>query len=80
MTLLDVVQVVYVFSPAYAADVSPIFAERLLPKFFLGAVAFVSLVHVPPLGIVCAVLPLVFVCDIAVTTMFWRLRLKQSWI
>jgi hypothetical protein len=51
-----------------------------LPKFFLGAVAFVSLVHVPPLGIVCAVLPRVFVCGIAVTTMLWRLGLKQSWI
>jgi CDP-archaeol synthase len=33
MTLLDVVRVVYFFGPAYAADVSPIRAERLLPRF-----------------------------------------------
>jgi hypothetical protein len=33
MTLLDVVRVVYFFGPAYAADVSPILAERLLPRF-----------------------------------------------
>ena len=47
-------------------------------EFFVGALACVSLVHAPPLGIVRAVLPLVFVCDIAATTMFWRLSLKQS--
>jgi hypothetical protein len=29
---------------------------------------------------VLAVLPLVFVGDIAATTIFWRLGLKQSWI
>jgi hypothetical protein len=33
MTLLNVVRVVYFFGPAYAADVSPILAERLLPRF-----------------------------------------------
>ena len=48
--------------------------------FFLGAVACVSLIHVPPIGVVLAVLPLVFACDIAATTMFWLLGLKQSWI
>jgi CDP-2,3-bis-(O-geranylgeranyl)-sn-glycerol synthase len=181
MTLLDFVQVIYFFGPAYAANVSPIFAERLFPKFdapidsgktfrgrpflgahktwrgflacvaagltvwegqrilyhmglcrelalgdyaaeplvpgllmgagagigdtfksflkrqvgiapgspwlgfdqldfFVGALAFVSLVHVPPLGVVLAVMPLVFVCDIAATTIFWLLGLKQSWI
>jgi len=48
--------------------------------FFLGALAFVSLVHVPPLGVVLAVLPLVCVCDIAATTMCWLLGLKQSWL
>jgi CDP-2,3-bis-(O-geranylgeranyl)-sn-glycerol synthase len=181
MTLLDVVRVVYFFGPAYGADVSPILAERLFPKFdapidggttlrgrpllgahktwrgflacvaagvtiwegqrvlyhmgvgrelalvdyaaepllpgllmgvgaglgdtvksllkrqagiapgapwlgfdqldfFLGAFACVSLVHVPPLGVVLAILPLVFVCDIAATTMFWLLGLKESWI
>jgi CDP-2,3-bis-(O-geranylgeranyl)-sn-glycerol synthase len=181
MTLLDVVRVVYFFGPAYAADVSPILAKRLLPKFdapidggatfrgrpllgahktwrglgacvaagvtvwqgqrilyhmglwhalalvdytaepllpgllmgvgagigdtvksflkrqvgiapgspwlgfdqldfFLGALAFVSLVHVPPLGVVLVVLPLVCVGSIAATTIFWLLGLKQSWL
>jgi CDP-2,3-bis-(O-geranylgeranyl)-sn-glycerol synthase len=181
MTLLDFVQVIYFFSPAYAADVSPIFAERLFPTcdapidggrtlrgrpllgahktwrgllacvaagvtvweaqrilyrigfcrdlalvdyaaeplvpgllmgvgaaigdlfksllkrrvgiapgapwlgfdqldFFLGALAFISFVHMPPLEVVLAILPLVFVCSIAATTMFWLLGLKQSWI
>jgi CDP-archaeol synthase len=181
MTLLEIVQVVYFFGPAYAADVSPILAARVFPRFdapidgdltlrgrpllgahktwrgllacvaagvtawegqrmayhlgfwrelaivdygaepllpgllmgvgagigdtvksflkrragiapgspwlgfdqldfFVGAVACVSLVHVPPLGVVLAVLPLVFACDIAATTMFWLLGLKQSWI
>jgi CDP-2,3-bis-(O-geranylgeranyl)-sn-glycerol synthase len=181
MTLLDFVQVVYFFGPAYAADVSPIVAERLFPKFhapidggmtlrgrpllgahktwrgflacvvagvtvwegqrilyrmglcrelalvdyaaepllpgllmgvgagigdtvksllkrqvgiapgapwlgfdqldfFLGALACVSLVHVPPLRVVLAVMPLVFVCDIAATTICWLVGLKQSWI
>ncbi len=48
--------------------------------FLLGALAFVSLVHVPPLGVVLAVLSLVFVCDIAATTILWLLRLEQSWM
>ena len=33
MTLLDTAQVIYFFGPAYAADVSPILAQRLFPKF-----------------------------------------------
>jgi CDP-2,3-bis-(O-geranylgeranyl)-sn-glycerol synthase len=48
--------------------------------FLIGALAFVSLVHVPPLEVVLAILPVVFVCDIAATAMLWRLGLKQSWI
>jgi CDP-2,3-bis-(O-geranylgeranyl)-sn-glycerol synthase len=48
--------------------------------FFLGAAACVSFVHAPQPGLVLAVLPLVFVCDIAATTLFWLLGLKQSWI
>jgi hypothetical protein len=46
--------------------------------FFVGAVAFVSLVHVPPLADVLAMVPLVFACDVAATTVLWRLGLKQS--
>ena len=180
MTILEVLQVLYYFSPAYAADVSPVIAAELLPRcdraidggktlrgrrllgshktwrgllscvvagvgvwelqrglyqtgllrafalvdygaqaivpgllmglgagvgdalksmlkrqmdiapgstwlvfdqldFFLGALAFVSLVHVPPLGVVLAVLPLVLLCDIAATAILWRLGLKESW-
>ncbi len=48
--------------------------------FFVGAFAFVSLVHVPPLADVLAMVPLVFVCDVAATTVLWRLGLKQSWL
>jgi CDP-2,3-bis-(O-geranylgeranyl)-sn-glycerol synthase len=180
MTLVDVLQVVYFFGPAYAADVSPIIARRLFPRldapldggrtlrgrpllgahktwrgflacvvagvaawevqrllhhmgilralalvdyaepivpgllmglgagtgdalksllkrqvgiapgstwlvfdqldFFAGALAFVSLVHVPPLGVVLAILPIVFLCDIAATTILWRVGLKERWI
>jgi hypothetical protein len=72
MTLLDVGRVVYFFGPAYVADVSPIRAERLFPRF--------DVPHVPPPGVVLAVLPLVFVSDIVATTLFWRFGLKQSWI
>ena len=181
MTLLDSVQVIYFFGPAYAAAVSPILAQRLLPEFdapidggrtfhgrpllgnhktwrgliacvvagiaawegqrllydmgllrdlalvdysaetilpgflmglgagigdtvksllkrqvgiapgatwlgfdqldfFLGALALVSLVRVLPVEVVLAILPLVFLCDIAATTILWRLGLKRSWI
>ena len=48
--------------------------------FFLGALAFIFLAHTPPLGVVLAILRLVFVCDIAATTMFCLFGLKESWI
>ena len=48
--------------------------------FFVGAYAFVSLVHAPPLLAVLAMTPIVFVCDIAATAVFYRLRLKDSWV
>jgi CDP-2,3-bis-(O-geranylgeranyl)-sn-glycerol synthase len=48
--------------------------------FFVGAFAFVSLVYVPPLGVVLAVLPIVFLCDIAATTILWRLGFKERWL
>jgi CDP-2,3-bis-(O-geranylgeranyl)-sn-glycerol synthase len=48
--------------------------------FFVGALVLVSLVHVPPLGAVLVCLPIVFVCDIAATTIFWLVGLKESWI
>jgi hypothetical protein len=84
MRVLKFVQVVHFFGPAYAADVSAILAVRLLPKFqvdfFLGAVAFASLIHVPPIGGVLAALLLVFVCGLAAAALFWLLGLKQSWI
>jgi CDP-2,3-bis-(O-geranylgeranyl)-sn-glycerol synthase len=47
--------------------------------FFVGAVAFASLVWLPPPGTLLAVAPLVFVCDLAATALFWRLGLKQTW-
>jgi hypothetical protein len=64
-----------------AAGVATWEAQRLL--YHLGAcreLALVSLVHVPPLKLVLAVLPLVFIGDIAATTLFWLLGFKQSWI
>jgi CDP-2,3-bis-(O-geranylgeranyl)-sn-glycerol synthase len=48
--------------------------------FFLGAVALVSFVHVPPLDVVLAMLPIVFLADIAATTILCRLGLKDSWL
>ena len=169
MTVLEIAQVIYFFGPAYAADMSPIFARELfagldrpidggrtwrglcacavaglatyeaqrfvhslgwlrdlaaidyeampvLPgllmglgagvgdaaksffkrrvgiapgatwlvfdqlDFFVGALVFVSLVYAPPLGVVLAAVPFVFVSEVAATTLFWRLGLKESWI
>ncbi len=48
--------------------------------FFVGAYAFVSLVLAPPLLAVLAMIPIVFVCDVAATSVFCRLGLKDSWI
>ena len=48
--------------------------------FFVGALVFVSLVYAPPLGVVLAAVPFVFVSEVAATTLFWRLGLKESWI
>jgi CDP-2,3-bis-(O-geranylgeranyl)-sn-glycerol synthase len=48
--------------------------------FFIGAAACLSLVHAPPLGALLAAIPIVFLCDVAATTVFWRLGLKESWI
>lgn len=48
--------------------------------FFVGAYAFVSLAVAPPLLPILAMIPIVFVCDIAATSVFYRLGLKDSWI
>ncbi len=48
--------------------------------FFVGAVVCVSVVYVPPLRVVVAVLPVIFLCDIAATTILWRLGLKERWL
>jgi CDP-2,3-bis-(O-geranylgeranyl)-sn-glycerol synthase len=47
--------------------------------FFVGAAVFVSLVYVPPRAILLGMLPLVFVCDLAATAVFWRLGWKRNW-
>ncbi len=31
-------------------------------------------------GVICAVLPLVSLCEIAAATTYWLLGLKQSWL
>jgi CDP-2,3-bis-(O-geranylgeranyl)-sn-glycerol synthase len=48
--------------------------------FFLGAVAFVCLLHVPPLDVVLVMLPIVFLADIAATAILCRLGLKDRWV
>jgi CDP-2,3-bis-(O-geranylgeranyl)-sn-glycerol synthase len=47
---------------------------------FFGALVFVSLVVVPPLGVVAVVVPIVFSGEILATIVFYRLGLKESWI
>ncbi len=48
--------------------------------FMVGAWAFGAAVYAPPLRLVVAVLPGVFVGAIITTSMGFRLRLKESWI
>jgi CDP-2,3-bis-(O-geranylgeranyl)-sn-glycerol synthase len=48
--------------------------------FFVGALVLVSPVYAPPLATVAAIVPVVFVCDILATTVFWWFGLKDSWI
>jgi CDP-2,3-bis-(O-geranylgeranyl)-sn-glycerol synthase len=47
--------------------------------FFAGAVVFASVVYVPPAGVLLAMIPLVFVCDLAACALLWRLGLKERW-
>jgi CDP-2,3-bis-(O-geranylgeranyl)-sn-glycerol synthase len=48
--------------------------------FMVGAYAFVSVVVVPPIWATLALLPTILVGSIVVTTIGWRLGLKESWI
>ena len=68
-------QILYSFSPAYAADVAPV-----LGKGMFRASAMLSIVQSLSLLPWCAVLPLVFVCDVAVTAVAYRRGLKEAWI
>ncbi|MGH7818886.1 MAG: CDP-archaeol synthase [Candidatus Binatia bacterium] len=48
--------------------------------FFFGALLFVLPFATPPLGGVLAALPIVFVCEVVATAVFYAIGLKESWI
>jgi CDP-2,3-bis-(O-geranylgeranyl)-sn-glycerol synthase len=48
--------------------------------FMVGAYAFGALVYAPPIHLVAAILPIVFVGGVLSTSLGFRLGLKESWI
>jgi CDP-2,3-bis-(O-geranylgeranyl)-sn-glycerol synthase len=48
--------------------------------FFVGALVFVAPVYLPPLAPMPFVVPIVFLCEISATAVFYTLGLKESWI
>jgi hypothetical protein len=85
----DVLQVLWLFLPAYVANMSPVLVQgwfvRLWPvfdqlDFFAGAYLSLSVVYAAPPVPTLACLPAVLAGSVAVTAIGWALGLKEAWI